>query len=394
PITDIALGAAVAFSGLDPDSLQGSVVLDRASMTAARIPIAQQEPTFITLVDNLVRIETFRWGAEESTLTLTGEVALGGEAPVLDLDLDGEIDARVISAFVEDVGAAGIIRTRIAATGTTEAPDIDGEIVLDALDFSVREPRLAVTDLSGTITLASDRLSGTGIEGAANGGTISIDVEASYPDMTLADAQLALTGRGIAVAVTEGPRAEIDADLAFAIKGSADPLLSGKATIVRGAYREQLSLAELALAGRTTTVETTGLNEETFVDRIGLDVAIVTDEDLLLDNNYGRAEIAASLQVVGTIGRPGITGRATMREGGQLFLGGNTYVTEQSTVDFVDPTAIEPELNFRARTQIGGHGITLGVTGPLDALENELESDTPNLTEADIISLLVTGRTL
>src|SRR5690606_31575249 len=67
---------------------------------------------------------------------------------------------------------------------------------------------------------------------------------------------------------------------------------------------------------------------------------------------------------------------------------------EQSTVDFVDPTAIEPELNFRARTQIGGHGITLGVTGPIDALENELESDTPNLTEADIISLLVTGRTL
>src|SRR5690606_37285449 len=190
PIPHIALGSALAFSGLDPDSLQGSVVLDRASMTAARIPIAQQEATFITLVDNLVRIETFRWGAEESTLTLTGEVALGGEAPVLDLDLDGEIDARVISAFVEDVGAAGIIRTRIAAAGTTEAPDIDGEIVLDALDFSVREPRLAVTDLSGTITLASDRLSGTGIEGAANGGTISIEVAASHPDRNPAARQV------------------------------------------------------------------------------------------------------------------------------------------------------------------------------------------------------------
>jgi outer membrane protein assembly complex protein YaeT len=124
-----------------------------------------------------------------------------------------------------------------------------------------------------------------------------------------------------------------------------------------------------------------------------LNVALATAEDVVVDNNYGRAELGANVNVLGTAGDPVLNGRATIREGGQIFLAGNTYIVEQGTIDFVNPARIEPDVNLRTRTRIGGYNITLTITGTPEALEHTLQSDPP-LGESDIVSLMVTGRTL
>jgi outer membrane protein assembly factor BamA/autotransporter translocation and assembly factor TamB len=377
---------------LDLDAIEGQVELDAADFVLARVPFRQLEPTRLRWKDGAVRVEAFRWGGEGNQFLVTGGAAFG-DAASLDLNVQGVLDLQMVSAFVPDVATGGTARVQLVARGTVAAPDVRGQIALTDVEVTVPEPRLAIAGLSGTIDAAGDRLSAVGLTGTANGGTVTIGGHVAYPGLSFREGAITVEARQVALALANGAQGEVDADLRLALGGSTDPLLDGRVTLVRGAYRNPISLADLALARGPTVAEATGPAEASFLDRIRLDVAVTTAEDLHVDNNYGRADLGASLRVLGTIGEPGLSGRATIREGGQVFLGGNAYVVEQSTIDFVDPARIEPDLDLRARTRIGRYGITLGVSGTLDRLEHDLQSDPP-LSESDIVSVLVTGRTL
>lgn len=383
----------VRASSLDLAAVDGWIELDRADFLVARVPFRQLAPTRLTWSSGNLRVERFHWGGEGNQLILTGGVAFGAGPADLDLDLQGVLDLRMLSAFVPDVATDGTARVQLAARGTSAAPDVQGQIALADVDVTVREPRLAITGLAGTIRATGDRLTASALSGGANGGTVTFGGAITFPGLTLGEGAITVEARQVAMALANGAQAEIDADLTLALDASVDPILGGRVTLLRGAYRDPISLTDLALGRDSAGVDTVGLAEDTLIDRLRLDVAVATAEDLRIDNNYGRADVGANLRVLGTVAQPGLSGRATIREGGQVFLGGNTYLVEQSTIDFSNPTRIEPELNLRARTRIGNYGITFGVSGTLDRLEHDLQSDPP-LPESDIVSVLVTGRTL
>ena len=83
--------------------------------------------------------------------------------------------------------------------------------------------------------------------------------------------------------------------------------------------------------------------------------------------------------MIGTAAAPALSGRADLREGGQLFSARTSIRLESGTVDFADPTAIVPELNVLATTRAGGYDIELMITGTPEDLEVEL-----SLTESDL----------
>jgi len=175
--------------------------------------------------------------------------------------------------------------------------------------------------------------------------------------------------------------------------------LSGTITVVRGAYREPLAVVGgLLAATRARSVAATGASsaEDTaFLKQLALEISVVTDEDLIVDNNYARAQLGADLDVIGTAAAPGLSGRAVLREDGQIFVGRNVYTISHdtpSTIDFVSPTAIEPELNIHLTTRVSGHDIELALTGPAESPQVDMTAE--DLGQADITALLLTGRTL
>ncbi len=99
--------------------------------------------------------------------------------------------------------------------------------------------------------------------------------------------------------------------------------------------------------------------------------------------------------MIGTAAAPGLSGRAVLREDGQIFVGRNVYTISHdtpSTIDFVSPTAIEPELNIHLTTRVSGHDIELALTGPAESPQVDMTAE--DLGQADITALLLTGRTL
>ena len=185
---------------------------------------------------------------------------------------------------------------------------------------------------------------------------------------------------------------EIDALLTFvpAQGDVATPLLRGDVRVLRGAYRGTVSLPALVAFNRAPAPPA---DTSDYIDAMRLDIDVSTEEDLVVDNNYGRFEAGASLRLAGTVERPGVTGRVDLREGGEIFLLGGLYRLNASNISFTNPSAIEPDLNVSMSTRSSGAETTVTLSGTLDRLETSVSSSDPSANES-LMSVLLGGNSL
>ena len=250
-----------------------------------------------------------------------------------------------------------------------------------------------VSDLNGALFLTRDSIRFHDFTGEANGGPLEISGELELVGFR-PQGNIRLLGHGLAMNLPDGVRTELDTDLT--LTASADDLgLDGTVTVQRGAYREMLLLTGglLAALQEQESVTIVGIDEPSPLDNVALNIRVVTAEDIVVNSNYADASLSFDLRVVGTAGSPALTGRATVGEGGRIQLGSRVYEVDAGTVDFAYPTGIEPELDITARTRVSGRDITVTITGLPEALTTSFQSDPPE-SESDIVSLLLTGRTL
>jgi translocation and assembly module TamB len=97
------------------------------------------------------------------------------------------------------------------------------------------------------------------------------------------------------------------------------------------------------------------------------------------------------LKVRGTTNNPRIQGRIETT-GGTLSFGNRTYRLTSGSLDFLDPSQINPDVTLQARTDIKDYQIFLTISGTLKDFSLSLSSDPP-LPEKDITALLAFGGT-
>ena len=112
--------------------------------------------------------------------------------------------------------------------------------------------------------------------------------------------EIAFQARGVAIEYPENVDTEIDALLTFvpAQGDVATPMLRGDVRVLRGAYRGTVSLPALVAFNRAPAPPA---DTSDYLDAMRLDIAVSTEEDLVVDNNYGRFEAGASLRLAGTV---------------------------------------------------------------------------------------------
>ena len=373
--------------------LRGALRLTALELVVAGLPVTEQRPTWFTLRDQRLTVNSLAWqlGAAENTVTVEGSVDLAQE-PTADLTLTGVADLRVLNAFTSAVALAGGANLMADVSGTLAAPRIDGVVELDDAELRLADPRPLVSDLGGALVFEGTELRTVNVTGTANGGPVRLDGVLRFPGLR-PEGTLLLSGRAIAMVLPPGIRTELDTDLQLDVAPD-DAVLSGTVSVLRGDYRERVNTAGGLLALLESRSEPALIAAgPSWVDRLRLDIRVLTGEEIVVDNNYGAGTLAADTRVGGTVARPAVTGRATVGDGGQVFLGGNVFEIETGTVNFVDPDGIAPEINVTARTQVGNEEITITLAGTAETLTTTMQSST-GLPESDIVSLLLTGRTL
>jgi translocation and assembly module TamB len=180
-------------------------------------------------------------------------------------------------------------------------------------------------------------------------------------------------------------------DAAITFTGTTQrSLVSGNVIVNRIVYGSGADTG--TLLSYASTPPSTPAAPSPLLSNMRLDIHVRTAADLRVITSYAnRLNIFANLTVRGTAEEPGILGRLVVTDG-QLVFFGNTYTVNVGTVNFYNPNAIQPVLNFSLETIAQNVDVTLGVSGPIDNLHLTYSSDPP-LTFEQIVQLLATNTT-
>jgi outer membrane protein assembly factor BamA/autotransporter translocation and assembly factor TamB len=374
------------------DRVRGSIALGRAELSLAGVSFNQETTTRLAIRDGRVTVDAFRLGQADNQVTLEGGVTISGDAP-LDLSARGVLDLRLVNAVAPTARTVGRGDFGIRLGGTARAPTVDGFLTVSNGETRIADPRVVVGDVNGTVSFRGDTITFERLSATMNGGDAELAGSLHVRGAAGLEGSVALTINDAALDVA-GLRAESDAALTWTIDANG-PTLGGTVTLTRSAYGERLSLsASLLSALRSSPVAAPTTRAPSLLDRTRLDVHLVTGEDLVIDNNLARLTIRGDLRAVGTLAKPSVTGRAAVGEGGQVFFNGTRYrIQDQGSIDFANPNRIEPDLDITAVARVQDHDISVVLKGTPSTLEATLNSDPPDLSQSDMASLLLIGRT-
>ena len=387
-VGSFAASGAARMPELTLSAIDGALTIDAAKFTFSGIPVEQRRPSRIDFGRGTATIADAEWSVAENALQFGGSVGFAAEDPPLNLSLKGLVDLRVLSAFVSSVAFDGTANVNTLIEGTVARPLLDGRILLDNAEVAVAEPRVVLSELTGPIVLDGQLAVFDGVRGLANGGALALDGTIAFDGMALSGGTLNIQAQGVALELPRGLRSELDALVTFR-PDPKSPSITGDIRIVQSAYTETITLAALA---RQAALPITPSNvERPYVDRMQLNLAITTTEDIIVDNNYGRLAAGASVRLIGTVAQPGMDGRITLREGGQVYLAGRTFRITRGDVSFTDRRHIHPEFNIVAEADLGTStgNVTMTLTGTLERptidLTSEVGARTPGEIAAEIV---------
>ncbi|MGE3468863.1 MAG: translocation/assembly module TamB domain-containing protein [Vicinamibacterales bacterium] len=380
-------GRVSATLGLDVRALsvaglRGTLVLDEAAATAAGVPVAQVRPSRLSMDGGTLSFDdvAFNIGAP---VTVAGTVTVA-EATTLALRVTGRPQLRPFSVLATNTALDGSAIVDLAIGGTTAAPLVTGRVEFDQAEASLRDPVVLASGTTGALVFDGERVRAENIHGSLNGGDFDLGGTVRVLGVEEPTGQLTLQMRGVAVEYPANVNSEVDALLTF-VPGPGEPTLRGDVRVLRGAYRATISLPALVAFNATRPAVAA---EDGYLGRLRLDLSLTTEDDLVIDNNYGRFEAGANLRLQGTGERPAVTGRVELREGGEVFVLGGLYRLSQSTISFTNPNAIEPDLNITLVTRSSGAEQTLTLSGTLDRLQTSVVSSDPS-ADASLASLLL-----
>jgi outer membrane protein assembly complex protein YaeT len=369
------------------DRIRASLLVDEASLTLAGVPFSQVVPTRLRLADGYAAVDAFRWMSQGNELTVSGGAHVASDPQRLDLGVKGLIDLRVLGAFVTDIGTAGIATTDLAVTGPLSSPDVRGAVGIRDGEVRVATPPLIASDLNGDLRISAGRSIAVTMTGLVNGGDAKIAGEIDAAALDDPRGRLTLTARNVAVEYPDGFATESNADLTLAL-GGATHSLTGRIEILNGTYREPLVISSGLVSGlqREAVPAPAG---SPILAKLRLNVTVVTAEDIRIDNNYGRLNLSANLNLVGTAAEPGAIGRIEATGDSEIYLAGNTYKIEHLVVDLTNRRAIAPSVSFLAETRVGSVPIEIELECPANGpCEREVRSQGSGVTNAEAEEML------
>ncbi len=128
---------------------------------------------------------------------------------------------------------------------------------------------------------------------------------------------------------------------------------------------------------------------------MALSLVIGTERNIRIENSTAELEVQGSVSILGTPASPELGGIVTLVPNGAFNVGHNRFHVIQGRIDLTGAPVVPPRITVLAVTRVGSTVINIDVDGDVDDLGTRLTApDNPELTEGDLASLLVTGRTL
>jgi translocation and assembly module TamB len=349
------------------------------------IKVRNNGPISFTVSNQFLRIQQFHLIGQGTDLSVGGTVRLNGEHD-LDLRAQGHANLQLIQSFNPDFTTSGEVAVDLSLGGTISKPTTQGRLQITNGSIAYSDLPSALSGINGSAVFNQDRLQIETLTAHVGGGMVTFGGYATAYNRQL-NFNLTLQTQDVRLRYPPGISSMANADLHWA-GTSAASVLSGDVTITKLAVTPGFDFgASLARSAQSSSLPQTN----PLLNRIRVDVHIVTTPELQMQTAVVRLSGDADLRLQGTMAKPVLLGRADVTEG-EVYLNGTKYRMERGDVNFVSPVTTKPVLDLQASTHIRDYDITVNLNGELDKLKLTYHSEPP-LPEADIISLLALGQT-
>ncbi len=346
-------------------------------------------PIELSLNRNVLEIGQFRVAGEGTELGLSGRVAF--DEKKVAVSASGDANLSILQGFFRDIRSTGAAALKAAVTGTLEKPVFSGSATIK--DGRIRHYSLphSLEAINGRVSFDAAGLRLDDLTGKLGGGDVQFGGRIALNGFAPGQVSLTAVGEQMRLRYPEGFRSLVDADLS--LRGDIkSPVLSGTVTARDALWTRRLdpNVDILSLTRGSTQSIAAPAAPTTIPLRFDVHI-VVPPGSLRVETNLLHLASSADLQLQGAYDRPLLFGRADIDRGDFVFEG-NRYLVTRGSIDFFNPTRIEPFFDIEAETRIRvptqTFRVNVGLTGTMNSMSPTFNSDPP-LPEVDIISLLL-----
>ena len=360
--------------------------LTNLGIEVEHVALQNQQPVRFEIAGQSLHIEQLHLLGQGSNLTARGSIQLASPYQ-LDMDADGHLDLKLLSALDADISASGLLNMKMTLAGTFADPLPQGRLQLGDGAIAYSTLPSGLSNITGSLLFTRDRIHIETLTARTGGGTLGIDGDASYFNHQL---NFNVTANGKDVRLRYPPGVSSTADAVIHWVGTrSGSTVSGDISVTKIAITPGFDFGSYLDSSRRSaplTVANSPLNN------VKLDIHVQTAPELQMRTAIARLSGDADLRLRGSVARPAVLGRVDVLEG-QATFHGTRYTLERGDITFANPVSIEPQLNLQASTHVRNYDLNITVTGTPDHGLNLNYRSEPPLPKSDIIALLALGRT-
>ena len=340
-----------------------------------------------------------------STMRLDAAQALDVQvqAPMVNLDLLGPLSAAVQQS-------AGLLTLDLHVTGTLQQPHVRGELLLRDGVLQLAATGERYQDIQVHLIFAGDRVTIEQLQMASRGGPLQVTGWFEHANLALRQVDIAVAARNFTAMHTSAVEAAVSADITA--RGTLQGItVTGSITVPQARLRlEQIPGSgpkavqpwELTVAGvygpgpkalgtekGPAAVPTWGDLSLPFVHA---DIQIDIPRNVWLQGPSTAIELSGNMRVTKNLHAPFILSGSIETVRGYAGYYGKKFTVESGRVTFTGTPELNPMLDVTVVQKVSDYLVSIHVTGRAQQPAIAFSS-TPELPQADILSLLVLGKT-
>jgi len=352
--------------------------------------VRNEGPIELTLDRNQLAIGNFHLVGDGTQLQLDGGLNL--REKTIGVQATGDANLGILQGFFRNLRSRGTAALKASMTGQLNSPVFSGSATIT--DGRLRHFSLphSLESINGKISFDASGIRVDDVQGRLGGGNVTFGGRIGLTGFAIGNLSLTAIGERMSVRYPEGFRSIVDADLN--LQGTLNALVLNGNVVVQDAVwsrRIETNPDFFNLAGGSTPL-VAAASAPTLPLRF--DISIVSASSLRIQNNIANMVASADMRLQGTYDRPVLFGRAEIERGDFVFEGNRYVVTPGGSIDFFNPSRIEPFFDFEMETRIrrpqADYRVTVGLSGTTTRMTYALNSDPP-LSQVDIMSLMFGG---
>ncbi len=388
PFTTAVVGGTMRVVGelTNLDQLMVDARVEQLDMKLFDYRVRNQGPIELTLDQNRLEIGSFHLAGDGTELRLDGGLGLRDRS--IAIQATGDANLGILQGFFRSLRSRGTAALKAEITGSLDAPLFAGSATI--ADGRLRHFSLphSLEAVNGRLSFDASGIRVDDVKGRLGGGNVVFGGRIGLNAFALGEIGLTAVGERMSVRYPEGFRSIIDADLA--LHGTMSALVLDGSVVVRDSLWSRriepspdlFSLASGSASSLSAAAPTLPLR---------FDLGITAQSSLRIKNNLANMTASADFRLQGTYDHPLLFGRAEIERGDVVVEGNRFVVTPGGSIDFFNPSRIEPFFDIEAETRVRRPGqdyrLTVAVSGTTSRSTFALNSDPP-LPEVDIWGLI------